>query len=433
MSYNEVMPTKWTTGLLIIFLIVVATLSGYNYLTRPYADVQLFSSPVQVSPTPVVQPSPTPISAAEIVASMQPEEKIAQLLVLPLTASASAQSQLPTGSASAAVAGRNSVVSAQDLVPAGQQQDGGQQAAPKFVPGGYLIVDANLSMSEVQTLFARPEVAGPITQAVQTRPLRMVDHEGGSVQRLSGEGFTQMPSWQELCALPKGQRISILQASARELAAVGIDMVLAPVLDVAESHPILTDRVCAADTTLTLLAATDYTRTFSEAGVLPVFKHFPGIGNTTYDLHKRFDSVQVDANELGLFRTMLDSFPAVPVMVSHVGVANQFADVPCSLSQSCVGELLQSYPDRVVITDALDMAAVRNSPGLGRLSLADAALDAVAAGNTLLLLGERVTSADQQAVWDALLTEYQTNASFASKVDEAARKVVTLKLLRLER
>ncbi len=74
----------------------------------------------------------------------------------------------------------------------------------------------------------------------------MVDHEGGSVQRLNGEGFTILPSWKRMCNQTAELRQSSLASSAAELAAVGIDVVLAPVVDVSHSNIVLRDRVLMA-------------------------------------------------------------------------------------------------------------------------------------------------------------------------------------------
>lgn len=428
------MPAKWTTGLLIILLAVLTVTSGYNYLTKPFASRDFLNSAEldvpQSSPDPT--PIPTPIVVADIVATMTPEEKIAQVLIVPLSqagntesenASQSAQSTQRSATQSAGVS-----LDSANLLSTTQQKTTSSAVNSTIIPGGYLLVDNGLSSAEVAALLEQPDVRGPISQAGHFKPLIMVDHEGGTVQRLTGEGFSQLPSWQELCAMPKAQRTSLLTQSALELADAHIDMVLAPVLDRSEDNKVLNSRICAADTTLIALAAGDYVRTFEQAGVQPVFKHFPGIGQTTYDLHTRFDRISVNSEDAGLFRSLMDTFSQVPVMVSHVGVENQFADVPCSLSPACVTEILTIFPDRLIITDALDMASVRYQKSGGRRSLPDVARDAIAAGNSMLLLGQKVSATELTAITQTLLAEYQTNATFATKVDSAVEKVLTTKL-----
>ncbi len=415
------MPTKWTTGVLIIFLFAVTLLSGYNYVTKPFSNSAMFSNPTPVvSPTPVVTPSPEPVSAVELLQTMTPEEKIAQLLVLPLSLRDFPEISQRTSASSSAVFS--------DYLRTVDQLSDSASNSAQLHPGGYLLVDDSLSAEEVSLLLSQTKVVGPLSQAKYLRPIITVDHEGGTVQRLQGEGFSQLPSWEEICALPKAQRTLLLESSARELTAAGIDMVLGPVLDRATDSSVYASRICSSDPTLVSLAAADFVRAFTSAGIIPVYKHFPGIGATKFDLHKQFDSITVSPDDVALYRTMIQNFPTVPVMISHVGVKNQYANIPCSLSPDCVQELLTVFPDTVLITDALDMNSVRKQPGSEIRKLEDIVLDAVAAGDTLLLLGERVSLEDQKKVMQVLLSEYRINATFASKVDESARKIIELKL-----
>lgn len=377
----------------IVLLSVACLLLGFNYLFRPFE-----------SQPPSLDPSPTPL-VTDQAPTMQwfPEAAVAEILAMPLgvsnAASPSAQYQA-------------------DLTWINQRQ-----------PGLVTLFGSTISTTSAQTAIRQIQ-----TQYADQPPLIAVDHEGGTVQRLSGTGFTRLPSWQSLCAQPATRSAQLLQQSAQELKAVGVDLVLAPVIDVGNSS-VLGSRLCSSDEAVVAERAQQYVQAFGSQQILPSLKHFPGIGASTRDLHFTFDRVTVRPEEALLYRQLLDIFPTLGVVVSHVGVSNQFPDIPCSLSPDCIGELKQNYPQVLVISDALEMEAaayqapseLSNASGssqtAGPLTLAERAVRAVRAGNEVLLFGAQVTATEMEEVYQALLAESQRDPSFQALVEAAATKV----------
>lgn len=261
------------------------------------------------------------------------------------------------------------------------------------------------------------------------RPHVAVDHEGGSVQRLSGEGFTKLDSWQKLCALETVDRQATLKQSANELRKVNIDIVLAPVLDVGK-NAVLKDRVCSTDSyAIVADRSMEYVTTFSNVGILPVIKHFPGIGQTKKDLHKAFDFVSVLENDIKLYKYILDQNEKIGVMTAHVGVTSQDKDIPCSVSPYCVSELNTAYPDILVFTDALEMTAAAydvSNPNVPK-SLVRVSKEAILSGNTVLIYGPSVTQADLSEIVTELVKEYELNPEFKTFVDKSVIKIINYK------
>lgn len=255
-----------------------------------------------------------------------------------------------------------------------------------------------------------------------------VDHEGGTVQRLSGAGFTKLPSWQDLCGQESSQSASLIDKSAQELAQVNIDVVFAPVVDISNRSPVLKTRICSDDPQIIVANATQFIDTFSQAGILPVIKHFPGIGETSKDLHQAFDQVDVSPTQASIYRSILSLYPQIGVMVSHVGVTNQFADIPCSLSSDCVGELGSNYPDTLIFSDALDMKSAAHNPDGKDFPLVDVVMEAVEAGDQVLVFSDGVTLDQLNQIKTAMVNRYQTDSYFQGKVDRSVRNIIKYKM-----
>ena len=252
------------------------------------------------------------------------------------------------------------------------------------------------------------------------QPIIAVDHEGGVVQRLSGTGFTKLPSWQVLCHRERADRLQLLQTSAAELAAVGVNMIFAPVLDLSANNPAMGTRICSNDPTLTATAAVDVVNSFLLAGITSVVKHYPGIGTTTRDLHDSADVI-TGTREQSLFNAVLATSQNMGVMTAHVLVENVAEELPCSLSEECVYPLLIDHPEALVLADALEMNSARTEPtNPDQLRpLPEVAADALRAGNHVLLFGRDVSMSDLEEVVSTLKTRYTESVEFRSSVKAA--------------
>lgn len=385
-----------STVLFILFLSVVVVALGYNYFARPFGE--LFA-PEQAA---VNEVSPELDQAPEvsILHTLSTREKILQMLAAPLTV---VPGSSPSGTVSWVIAEK-----------------------PGFV---------TLFGERISTASAR-QVSDQLTQASKagqaedpTLPILIaVDHEGGRVQRLNGVGFTRLPSWQELCQLDIEKREIVLAKSATELAAVGIDIVLAPMVDVASQSAVLGNRVCAGNPEIVVGASHQYAQLFARQGLLPVFKHFPGIGQSRRDLHTQFDRIAVTAEEALVYRSLLTSNPQAGVMVAHVGVENQYPDVPCSLSAACISELHTTFPEALIFSDALDMKAAAYNPTQADKSLAQVSLAAIKAGNQVLVFGAGVNSTDLETIIQTVEAEAKKDPTVVTKIDQAVMTIIRYKL-----
>jgi beta-N-acetylhexosaminidase len=235
-----------------------------------------------------------------------------------------------------------------------------------------------------------------------------VDEEGGDVSRLEAINGSSLPGAAALGALPSAAvSLDAGRALGRLLAATGIDLLLGPVLDVVSEpdNPVIGVRAFGTTPDDVARHGIAFARGVRSAGVGVCGKHFPGHGATTVDSHLGLPVVDepldvVRARDLVPFaralrpgggdgtgpsprgsatrhRSRLDAVMTAHVLFPAVGPA------PASLEPAATRLLRELGHDGPIITDALDMGALRELTG----SVGEAAVRAVEAGADLLCLG----------------------------------------------
>jgi beta-N-acetylhexosaminidase len=213
-----------------------------------------------------------------------------------------------------------------------------------------------------------------------------VDHEGGRVQRFR-EGFTAIPSMRELGRLwdTGAQRARQLAHDvglvlASELRAHGVDLTMAPVLDVDYSaSSVIGDRALHSDPQAVSELARALVRGFRQAGMNGVGKHFPGHGHVRADSHlevpldeRSFD--EIEAADLVPFRRMIDAGLG-GIMPAHV-IYPRVDSRPAGFSPVWLRQVLRSGLgfDGAVFSDDLSMEGASVEGGV--IERAQAALAA---------------------------------------------------------
>ncbi|MEJ2093036.1 MAG: beta-N-acetylhexosaminidase [Syntrophobacterales bacterium] len=282
-------------------------------------------------------------------------------------------------------------------------------------------------------LFARnletPEQVWELTRDLQQEardsgdlPLLIaVDQEGGSVQRLKAP-FTLIPAGRDLGQnSTAGQVEDWARTVGRELALVGINMNLAPVLDVARTPRCpLWDRSFGSDPEKVAALGEAAIRGYGQAKVLPVAKHFPGLGDTSVDSHQVLPTAQDPDPErtkdlLPFRRAMAAGVPAVMTAHLHVPL---WDGRPASLSSVALMDWLRQRLgyQGVIITDDLEMGAIAT-----KAAVPEAVCQALAAGSDLLLV-----CSPGPVVWEAA-AQLSQDQGLQRQAEEAKRRVQALR------
>lgn len=375
-----------------VFLVLLALALGFNYFQQPFlerfekAGEDFLQNQVETQISPSLTPKQMRFE------KMSTREKILQVLTVPVTLGEESEEKISWFQANK--------------------------------PGFIIFFGNQISQSVAEKEIK--EIQAPFSDS-DIPPLLAVDHEGGLVQRFSGDGFTKLPPWKDACEMELSQLRPEFKKSAAELADIGINIVLAPVLDLAGNQAILQSRVCG-DYGTSLETADEYILAFSEKKIMPVVKHFPGIGTVTSDLHGSFDTVDLSSQDTQAFKDILDKFPNIGLMTTHVGITGILDEVPCSLSEVCLGKLPTLYPEVLFVTDALEMESARHQSGSNELkSLSEVSREAILAGNNVLVFGEEVSVGDFNVILDALEREYTQSEAFRKKLDVSVAKILLLK------
>lgn len=191
-----------------------------------------------------------------------------------------------------------------------------------------------------------------------------IDQEGGQVARLKAP-FTQFAGNAEMTG--EADAVRFARITAAELSGIGVNMDMAPVLDVApkEIDSIMARRSFGADPKwVTQMGATVIIH-LQQNKIMAVAKHFPGIGRTVLDSHLELPDLETNEKELLNFDLIpfaeAVKLPVAGIMLSHIRYTRIDPDWPASISPIIAKDLLRNRMgyDGVVMTDDLDMGAIK--------------------------------------------------------------------------
>ena len=278
--------------------------------------------------------------------------------------------------------------------------------------GLVLIRDIDDTIGDLLALFAE----------VQPPPLIAADEEGGLVQRLEVI-LGDQPSARDVGDTGDPDvAFEIGRTRATGAAGLGVNLILAPVLDVGNSAS-LVSRTYGDDADTVIRFGWAYATGIMEAGVPAVVKHFPGHGSTHVDSHLKLP-VTLPLEELRQMHlvpfaeAVNRGIPAV--MTSHLDVPGLTEEgEPVTFSPPAVALLREDLGfDGVIISDALNMGA------LAPLTVVEAAVAAVIAGHDLLIAG---TPDDSLTAADGLAEAVTAGRIDRTRIDESLVRVLGLK------
>jgi beta-N-acetylhexosaminidase len=257
-----------------------------------------------------------------------------------------------------------------------------------------------------------------------------IDQENGIVQRL-GEAATLFPGNMALGAIGSEEVASeVALATGRELKALGINMNLAPVVDVNNNaaNPVIGVRSFGEDPQLVARLGSAMVKGYQDAGVISCLKHFPGHGDSAVDSHLAMPLIphspeRLEALELVPFRAGIEA-RAGSVMIAHVAFPALTHDeaLPATLSSAIIQGLLREKVgyEGVIVSDCLEMQAISDTFGTE-----PAAVLALQAGIDLVLVSH--TYSRQRGSFEAIREAALTGELSAQVIQRATERIVNLK------
>jgi beta-N-acetylhexosaminidase len=264
--------------------------------------------------------------------------------------------------------------------------------------GGVYVTRHNIRGRTVEALRAEIATLQDKRRAAGLPPLVVAaDQEGGIVGHLAPP-LTKLPALATLAGLaPDEQQAKAAEFGrihGRELAGLGVNLNLAPVLDLKppvrrnrlDFHTLIGQRAIATDPAVVGAIASAYVRGLEESGVGATLKHFPGIGRVRTDTHHFSANLDAPVKELEAtdwlpFREVL-SHSRSALMVGHVTLTAVDPDRAASHSKRVVDGIIRDKwgYHGVVMTDDLVMGAIYQH------DVCQAVVEAINAGVDMLLV-----------------------------------------------
>lgn len=414
--------TKQAAIVVVVFLVVLAIVvggavfAGVKFLPKKDKPKNTEPATTEVteqaednegSAVPEVQEAvvtPETQAAMDFVSTMTLEQKIAQMFVI--------TPQALTGYANVTASG--------DTTKTCYQQ--------KPV-GGIIYLEENLLGSEQTTkMLTDMQVIAKETTGLPA--FLCVDEEGGSVTRIAKNeafGVNDVGNMSEIGAA--GDVSKAEQAGSTigtYLKQLGFNVDFAPVADVLTNpdNTVIGTRSFGSDPQVVSDMVSAELKGLQSQGIYGVVKHFPGHGGTVGDSHKEAVSLDKSLEEL-MASELLPFQRAVQdgvsfVMVGHISVPAVVGDdTPASLSQMMVSSVLREQLgyDGIVITDAMNMAAITNT-----YTADQAAVMAVNAGVDMILMPQ-----DYDTAYNGLLKAVQEGTISEERINESVVRIVKVK------
>ena len=251
-----------------------------------------------------------------------------------------------------------------------------------------------------------------------------LDQEGGAIRTLR---FAPSSAGQAAQPTPAAARAAAA-ATARSLRATGVNVTLGPVADVAAGTPgsVMAGRAYPGSSAAVAAAVRAAVAAYLRGGVLPVAKHFPGLGGArtnTDDAAARVERTRAQlAADLAPFRAAVEA-RAPLVMLGHARYPALDPNRIASQSHAIATDLLRErmHFEGVAMTDSLEAQAALQTTGG---DVGDAALRSLRAGADLLLM---TGPGSFPLVRDALLAAARRSPAVRSRVGEAATRALALR------
>ena len=267
-----------------------------------------------------------------------------------------------------------------------QMENAIREIFAKYPVGGIVQFAADLYSPEQITAY------NALLQKAAEIPLFLgIDEEGGTVARLANHSAFDLPQYQSAGAVGASgnpeDALEMGQTIGAYLGEYGFNMDFAPVADVNTNpnNPVIGNRSFSSHCNVAGQMAKAMAEGLEEQGIVPVFKHFPGHGDTAQDSHEEVAYSHKTLEELQAceFIPFSGLTENQCVMVGHIALPEVTGDMtPATLSSEIVTGLLREKLGfrGLILTDSMVMEAITDN-----YSSAEASLLALEAGCQIIL------------------------------------------------
>ena len=292
--------------------------------------------------------------------------------------------------------------------------------------GGVAIFGKNISDPETLRAFT-----AQLREATTVPMFLGVDEEGGPVARLANNAAFGLPKFESAAAVGASGSAAEAENMGRTIGAYltdyGFTVDFAPVADVYTNpaNTVIGSRAFSTDAHTAAAMAGACAQGLASQGVLPVYKHFPGHGDTAEDSHNGLAVTYKTHDELAACEWIpysANDLTGAAVMVGHIAAPNVTGDLtPASLSGTMIRDYLRGELGftGLVITDSMAMHGVTDAYSSG-----DAAIAAIQAGADVVLMPEVLSEA-----FDAVVAAVENGTISEARLNESVYRVLQYKQL----
>ena len=302
--------------------------------------------------------------------------------------------------------------------------DGMRSVLTAYPVGGVAIFGKNISDPETLRTFT-----AELRDATAVPMFLGVDEEGGLVARLANNAAFGLPRYESAAAVGASGNASDAESMGQTIGAYladyGFTVDFAPVADVYTNpaNTVIGSRAFSTDAYTAAAMAGACAQGLASQGVLPVYKHFPGHGDTAEDSHNGLAVTYKTHDELAACEWIpysANDLTGCAVMVGHIAAPNVTGDLtPASLSRTMISDYLRGELGftGLVITDSMAMHGVTDT-----YSPSDAAVAAIQAGVDIILMPEVLSEA-----FDAVVAAVENGTISEARLNESVYRMLQYK------
>lgn len=299
--------------------------------------------------------------------------------------------------------------------------------------GGVILFDYSVQTRTYDNNIHSPQQLRDLCHEIHglpSSPRVFVDQEGGKVRRLKeSKGFAPLPSAQSFPSLPLEQKRAVLDRAYAEMKSLGIDVNMAPVVDLNENpaNPDIgaVERSYSADPREVLIQVRLVAEAAARHGVGLMLKHYPGMGAARVNSHEELTDISdvLTERQTEVFRQALGSLAVPSVLLSHA-IVRQWDEVPVSISAVAVAKAREFCPEGVLVTDDMQMMGLQK-----KMSTEEACARGLAAGVDLFCIGNNLMNEESlmRGIADRMAERVSAEPALAENARAAVERVRTAK------